>query len=137
MGRAKKGDSISTFLGADVNVEGTIEFKGTIRLDGNVKGRICSDGGTVIVGENAVIMADVVVDKAIIMGEVQGTINAKERIEVYHPGRVKGDIQAPVISIDAGVMFNGKCSMKPRTIDHREDVEKSPKPVLVKDSSEN
>lgn len=112
----KKPDSITTFLGADASVEGTIDFKGTIRLDGNVKGKIQSEGGTVIVGEKAVIHADINVDVAIIMGQVTGIIDARNRIEVYPPGSVVGDIQAPVISIDAGVKFNGNCAMKARKI---------------------
>ncbi|MFH2065221.1 MAG: polymer-forming cytoskeletal protein [Pseudomonadota bacterium] len=118
MGKKQKADSITTFLGAEATIEGVIQFKGTIRLDGRVKGKIQSDGGTVIVGEKAVIDADIDVDVAIIMGQVNGVIDAKDRIEVYPPGSVIGDIQAPVISIDAGVKFNGNCAMKaiPRSI---------------------
>lgn len=114
MRKTKKADSITTFLGADASIEGTITFKGTIRLDGNVKGKIHSDDGTVIIGEKAVINADINVDNAIIMGQVTGVIDAKDRIEVYPPGSVVGDIQAPTISIDAGVKFNGNCAMKGR-----------------------
>ena len=50
------------------------------------------------------------------MGEVNGVIDARDRIEVYPPARVLGDIQAPIISIEAGVIFNGKCAMTARTI---------------------
>jgi len=110
--RGRKADSISTFLGSQASVDGTIEFQGTIRLDGSVKGKIKSNGGTLIVGEKAVVDAEVFVGTAIIMGEVRGTINAEERIEVYPPGRVVGDIQAPVISIEEGGLFNGNCAMK-------------------------
>jgi cytoskeletal protein CcmA (bactofilin family) len=99
-------------LGSQASIDGTIEFQGTIRLDGNVKGKIKSNGGTVIVGEKAVVDAKVFVGTAIIMGELRGTIDAEERIEVYPPGRVVGDIQAPVISIEEGGLFNGNCAMK-------------------------
>jgi len=105
-------DTKSTFLGPEASVEGTLEFQGTIRLDGQVKGKIRSNGGTVIVGEKAIVNAEIDVGNAIIMGEVSGTIDAEERIEVYPPGRVVGDIQAPVISIEEGGLFNGNCAMK-------------------------
>lgn len=110
--KPNKVESITTFLGADANIEGTLEFKGTIRLDGTVKGKINSKGGTLIVGEKARIDGDIFVDVAIIMGQVNGIVNADNRIEVYPPGSVEGDIQAPVISIDSGVKFNGNCVMK-------------------------
>jgi len=112
--KKKKADSITTFLGEDATIEGIIDFKGTIRLDGRFKGKIHSEDGTVIIGEKAVIDADINVDVAIIMGQVNGIVDAKDRIEVYPPGSVVGDIQAPVISIDAGVKFNGNCAMKAR-----------------------
>lgn len=112
MKKEKKMASISTFLGSDSSIEGTIEFKGTMRLDGRVKGKISSNGGTLIVGEEAVIHADIVAGAIIVMGEVSGTIQAEERLEVYPPGRVNGDIKAAVISIEPGGMLNGNCTMK-------------------------
>lgn len=116
MKKEKKIASISTFLGVDSRIEGTIEFQGTIRLDGRVKGKISSNGGTLIVGEKAVIHADIRVDSIIVMGDVSGTIDAKERVEVHPPGRVSGDIEAGVISIEPGGVFNGNCSMKAKTV---------------------
>ena len=112
MKKDKNTDRISTFIGADASIDGTIEFKGTIRVDGQVKGKIVSSGGTVVVGEKAVVDAELHVNVAVVMGEVKGKIEAKERIEVYPPGRVGGDIQAPVISIEPGGIFNGSCVMK-------------------------
>ncbi len=115
MKKERKMATISTFLGADCYVEGTLEFHGTIRLDGRVKGKIFSDGGTLIIGEKAVIQADIRVNTVIVMGQVSGTIDAKERVEVSSPGRVNGDIDAGVISIEPGGIFNGNCSMKTKT----------------------
>jgi len=108
--------AISTFLGPESSIEGTIEFHGTIRLDGKVKGKITGEDGIVIIGEQAVINADIIVEGAQIYGEVNGRIEAKEKIEVFSPGRVMGDIYAPIISIDSGASFNGNCGMKSREI---------------------
>jgi len=116
MKKGKKHDSISTFLGPDASIDGTVEFRGAIRLDGNVKGKVKSNGGTVIVGEKAVLEAKITVGVAIIMGEVHGTIDAQDRIEIYPPGRVIGDIQAPVITVEEGGVFNGNCIMKDKAI---------------------
>jgi len=116
MGKEKKQSSVSTLLGSDASIEGTIEFQDTIRLDGNVKGKIYGNDGTVVIGEKAVVEAEIMVDIAIIMGEVNGTIDAKKRIEVYPPARVVGDIQAPTVLIEPGVMFDGNCVMKDRTV---------------------
>lgn len=104
--------TISTLLGLDTQVEGTFSFKETIRVDGRIKGQLLSDKGTVIVGEKAVIDADVKVGTAIIRGTVNGRIEALDRIEIYAPAKVEGDICAPTVTIDTGVLFNGTCQMQ-------------------------
>lgn len=112
MKKEKKTGSISTILGLGSSVEGTIEFQNTMRVDGNVKGKISSHSGTVIIGEKAVVDAEIIADVAVIMGQVNGIIDAREKIEIYPPGRVSADIQAPTVLIEAGVIFNGNCVMK-------------------------
>ena len=116
MGKTKeKGtDPISTFLGVETAIEGAVSFTGTIRLDGKVTGKIESQSGTVIIGEKAVIEADISAGVVIVMGRIKGMVDASSRIEVFPPAQIDGDIQAPVISMDAGVKFNGKCTMKAR-----------------------
>ena len=113
MKKEKNADRISTFIGADASIDGSIEFKGTIRVDGSVKGNISSNGGTVVIGEKGVVNAEISVNVAVVMGEVNGSIDAKERIEVYPPGRLGGDIKSPIVSIEPGGIFNGNCVMKP------------------------
>jgi cytoskeletal protein CcmA (bactofilin family) len=115
MKKEKNTDRISTFIGSDASIDGAIEFKGTIRVDGRVKGTISSNGGTVVVGEKGIVNAEISVNVAVVMGEVNGSIDAKERIEVYPPGRLGGDIQSPIVSIEPGGIFNGNCVMKPNT----------------------
>ena len=116
MGKKSPSDSVTTFIGADARIEGTIEFDGTIRIDGTATGRIYSKGGTLIIGERAVVNAEIQVDSAILMGEVNGTIEASNRVSASPPCRVNGDIQAPVVSIEPGVVFNGTCAMKSANI---------------------
>jgi len=109
MKKDKQKDMIST-------VEGNIEFRGTIRVDGKVKGTIHSDEGTLIVGEHAVIQANIIVDVAIITGAINGNIEARDKLEIFPPACVLGGIKAPRISIESGVVFNGNCEMMGRTI---------------------
>ena len=112
MKKEKQSDTISTFLGQGTSIDGTLEFQGTIRLDGDVKGKVVSQNGTLIIGDKAIVQAQVQVDTVIIRGEINGSIEAKTRIEAYPPARIIGEIQAPQISIESGVVFNGSCNMQ-------------------------
>ncbi len=112
MKKKATSDAISTLIGKGTHVEGTITFEDAIRIDGSVNGRITSEKGTVVIGEPAVIKAQLTVGTAIVRGEIEGALEASEKIEIYAPAKISGDITAPVVSIDAGVVFNGNCKME-------------------------
>ncbi|MCG6972096.1 MAG: polymer-forming cytoskeletal protein [Desulfobacterales bacterium] len=112
MTKSKTSDALTMLLGPGTAVEGTIEFKDTVRLEGSVNGTISSSDGTVILGEKAEVQGDIRVNIAIIRGKVNGKIEARTRIELYPPARIEGDIQSRAVSIQSGVIFNGNCSMK-------------------------
>jgi cytoskeletal protein CcmA (bactofilin family) len=111
MGPAESS-TIATLLGKDTVIEGIMTFRDTVRVDGRIKGKVISADGTVIVGENAVLDADIEVAVAILRGKVNGHVQASQRIEIYAPAEVNGDICAPIVAIDSGVIFNGKCKMQ-------------------------
>jgi cytoskeletal protein CcmA (bactofilin family) len=108
--QARKG--IQTFLGPETTLEGKLAFEGTVRLDGHFTGTIESKDGVMLVGERAVVNADILVHTATISGEVSGNIRATDCIELHPPARVYGDLHAPVVVIDAGVVFHGNCTME-------------------------
>ena len=99
---------ITAFLGKDTTVEGTLTFTGGLRIDGRLEGEI-STGGTLIIGETAVIRGDIRASYVFVSGEIRGNTIADERIEILTPARVFGDIQSPEIIMGAGAVFEGKC----------------------------
>ena len=119
----KKKNEITAFMGRETEFEGKLSFMGTIRIDGKFRGEILSDG-TLIVGDTAIIESEIRVGHIIISGEIRGNIFVKYRIEINRPGKVFGNIQAPVVVIEEGVIFEGNCKMK-------DIVEKEEKKIAV------
>ncbi len=109
--RKKNQDPINAFLGKDTEFEGKLSFSGAVRIDGRFKGEIHSEG-TLILGETALLECDIHTVHISISGEVRGNIDARNRIEIHAPGRVFGNISAPVVTIDEGVIFEGTCQMQ-------------------------
>jgi cytoskeletal protein CcmA (bactofilin family) len=64
-----------------------------------------------MVGPQARIEANVTAACVIISGQVVGDVTATERLEIRAPGRLKGNINAPLVVMDEGVLFEGHCSM--------------------------
>jgi len=106
----KKPPKDIQMLGPHMTLEGSLVFEGTMIMNGHVKGSIESKEGTIVIGEQAVIHADIFVHKASVSGEIRGTVKATDSIELHPPARVYGDLSAPVVIIDAGVTFDGKCT---------------------------
>src|SRR3989454_1291136 len=63
------------------------------------------------VGEKGVINASIRAGVVLINGEVVGNVMASERVEIRGSARVFGDVEAPVVVIEEGVLFEGHCSM--------------------------
>jgi len=104
----KRKNQITAFLGRETEFEGNLAFKGIVRIDGRFKGEINTEG-TLIVGETALIDSDIHASNVIISGEIRGNIVAGEKIEIIAPGKVFGDIEAPSVTINTGVVFEGNC----------------------------
>jgi len=104
-----KGE-INAFLGENTNFKGVLAFEGTVRVDGHLEGEIVSKD-TVIIGENAVVNAEINVGTVIISGKVTGDIIATESLEINAPGEVHGNIKTANLIIEKGVIFQGSCEM--------------------------
>jgi len=107
----KTKDEINAFLGKDTEFEGKFSFTGAVRVDGKISGEIFSNG-TLIVGESAIIKAQIHVADIIISGEVHGDILAEKKIEITVPGKLFGNIKTPKLVLEEGVIFEGNCKMK-------------------------
>lgn len=108
--RGSTSGEVSILLANSSNIEGKISFKGQARLDGVFKGEIFGDG-TLIVGPNAMIEARITATAVEISGSVVGDIEVQERIELRAPGKLVGNIIAPLVVMDEGVVFEGNCRM--------------------------
>jgi cytoskeletal protein CcmA (bactofilin family) len=105
---------ITTLLGRGATFEGKLTFEGTVRIDGRFKGEVFSDD-TLVIGEGAIVEAQIDIGEVIIQGTVIGNIVAKRSIEIHAPGRVKGDLHTPTLQIDKGVVFEGRSFMEAAT----------------------
>src|SRR5512132_674454 len=105
---------ITTLLGRGASFEGKLTFEGTVRIDGRFKGEVFSDD-VLVIGEGAILEAEIDVGEVIIQGTVVGNVKAKRSIEIHAPGRVKGDLHTPTLQIDKGVVFEGRSFMEAAT----------------------
>lgn len=110
--KAYSETKVVTVIGAGTLIKGELRSKGTVRIEGEVEGRILSED-SIVVQDSGKVKADMIAGQIIISGEVQGNVFAHDRLEITAQGRLVGDITAPRVSIAEGVLFEGSCTMKP------------------------
>lgn len=106
----KTSGNLGAFLGNGTKVVGTLTFSGPVELDGYVEGEIHAQDKLTI-GEASSIKATIRGAEILIKGTVNGDIIASKRLVLRKPAQVAGNIQAPSLTIEEGVIFEGKCSM--------------------------
>jgi cytoskeletal protein CcmA (bactofilin family) len=111
LARDIKEGTLTGFVGNGTSLTGEANFKGMLRVDGALSGRVSSADGTLIVSTNGRVDANVEVAVAQIFGTVNGDIVASKRIEMGRVAKVTGNIQTPALVIENGAIFEGSCRM--------------------------
>ena len=108
--KGKDTGELTAFIDEASEIDGKFTFSGTVMINGRLRGEIHSND-TLIVGEKGVINASIRAGIVLVSGEVVGNMVGIERVELRGSARVTGDIEAPIVVVDEGVMFDGHCRM--------------------------
>jgi cytoskeletal protein CcmA (bactofilin family) len=111
MARDIKEGRLSGFVGHGTVLTGETNFQAMLRVDGVLQGTVSSEAGTLIVGSNGQVDANVAVASATVNGVVNGDIVATEKLHLGRTAKVVGNVQTPRIIIEEGAVLEGSCSM--------------------------
>jgi len=114
------------YLDSGSKISGKLTFEGTTRIDGQVEGEIVAKE-SLLIGEGAVVTAQIKANSIIIAGKVSGDITASQRLEIRPSARVIGNLTSPVLIVHEGAMFEGHCSMQPEGVREERKVAVFPK----------
>jgi cytoskeletal protein CcmA (bactofilin family) len=102
---------LAGLIDVESEFKGDLSFKGSFRIEGNFKGTITSDS-LLVVGERGKVEADVKVGQLVINGEIRGTLEATDRVEIHDKGRVFGTILTPTLLVEEGAYLEATCQTK-------------------------
>ena len=95
----------NSIIGAGASVVGHCKMDGSVGIEGSVEGSLESEK-TVTVGEDGVVVGDVVAGDALIAGRVRGSLKIASRLELRAPSDVGGDIDCRRLLIEEGATLN-------------------------------
>ncbi len=103
-----------TYIAEDCEIKGSVESHGNARIDGKVEGSI-SIAGDLVIGQSAILQANVEAQTISIAGEVRGNVKAKDLLELASSSRLYGDINTKQLKIDQGARFVGSSNYEEAT----------------------
>jgi len=94
-------------IGKAVRIIGQIYSKEDMYVDGDVEGTIEVQAPRLTIGPNAKVRCHVKAREVVIFGNVQGKVDANDKLEVRKDASVVGDITTARIMIQDGAYFKG------------------------------
>src|SRR5579871_1528813 len=111
----------SATIGKAVKIVGQIYSKEELYVDGDLEGTLEALENKLTVGRNGTVHASVKAREVVVMGTIQGNVEAAEKIEIRKDAKLVGDIRTARIIIEDGAYFKG-------SIDIVKDAKNAPKP---------
>lgn len=104
-GRRTSG-KLRSVIGADLQVEGSLERADSIQVDGTVTGDIHATA-EVIVGDGGRVDGDITAPRIVVGGAVSGELEADDELVLRETAELTGDARAPVVVIESGASMRG------------------------------
>ena len=104
--------STNATIGKGVRIVGQIFTKEDLNIDGDVEGSIESADNRIIVGTNGRVQAGIKAREVVILGSVQGNVEATDKVDIKKDAKLVGDIVSARISIEDGALFKGSIDIR-------------------------
>ena len=104
-------------IGKSVKVVGQIYSKEDLYVDGTVEGTLEASEHKLTIGPHGTIQATIKAREVLVLGTIQGNVEAFERLEIRKDAKLLGDIRTARIVIEDGAYFKGSIDIiKPEPV---------------------
>jgi cytoskeletal protein CcmA (bactofilin family) len=94
-------------IGKAVKINGQIYSKEDLYVDGDVEGTIELQEHRLTIGPNGKVHSNVKAREVVVLGNIQGNVEASDKLEIRKDARLIGDIKTARIIIEDGAYFKG------------------------------
>lgn len=105
-----KNEIVNSTIGEGSVFEGKFFIDGSININGKFEGEIKTND-QIVVGESGKVKTNIYAKNAIIAGVVIGNIEAEQEVSLLKTGKVLGNIKAPKLYVEEGVLFQGNVTI--------------------------
>jgi cytoskeletal protein CcmA (bactofilin family) len=115
----KAKNTIDSLIGTSTIIEGSLRFKGGLRVDGHVKGNLIADpmeNSMLVISEQASVEGEVRAEHVVVDGAITGPVYCSELLELQPKARITGDVHYKALEMHGGALVSGKLT-------HQQDAE--------------
>jgi cytoskeletal protein CcmA (bactofilin family) len=91
-----------------IKIKGEVTGSEDLFVDGLVDGKLSLANGSLTIGPNGHVKADVHAREVIVRGKIEGKVSGRDRVELWSTGEVTGEVQTERLSIEDGASLRGK-----------------------------
>ena len=107
----RKPPPIKSLIAPGTSIEGHVQFRDGLRVDGEVAGDLKAPTGEpsiLVISEQAQVSGRVEADHVIINGTVRGPVLARELLELQPKARIEGDVTYKALEMHQGATIAGR-----------------------------
>jgi cytoskeletal protein CcmA (bactofilin family) len=102
----------SAGISQGIRIKGEVTGSEDLFVDGHVEGKVNLSNGSLTVGPNGDVKADIFAREVIVRGRVDGKIVGREKIQLWSTGNVAGDLQTERLTIEDGAVLRGRVEIE-------------------------
>jgi len=102
----------SACLSQGIRIKGEVTGSEDLFIDGHFEGKVNLSNGSLTVGPNGEVKADIFAREVIVRGRVDGKIVGREKIQLWSTGNVAGDLQTERLVIEDGAVLRGRVEIE-------------------------
>src|SRR5271155_457932 len=91
-----------------IKIKGEVTGSEDLYVDGHVEGKLNLSNGTLTVGPNGIVKADVDAREVTVGGRVEGNITGRDKVHLLSTGQVSGEVRTERLAIEDGATLRGK-----------------------------
>ena len=91
-----------------IKIKGEVTGSEDLFVDGQVDGKLNLTNGSLTIGPNGSVKADVTAREVIVRGRVEGKVSGRDKVQLWSTGQIIGEVQTDRLAIEDGAMLRGK-----------------------------
>ena len=102
---------VMTLVASGTQLEGSIESKGSLRIEGSLVGEVCIEGALEVLPEASIKGLDIHCQDLLLAGSIEADVVASGSVRILPGGCLRGSLRCLSLQAPAGACFEGPISV--------------------------